>query len=35
MIRIALIGEIGSGKTFAAKMFKYPMFNADKEVKNI
>tara|TARA_B100000073_G_C23461773_1_gene463698 strand:- start:206 stop:442 length:237 start_codon:yes stop_codon:yes gene_type:complete len=35
MIRIALVGEIASGKTFVAKCFKYPMFNADKEVKKI
>ena len=35
MIRIALVGEIASGKTFAAKCFKYPVFNADKEVKKI
>ena len=35
MIRIALVGEIASGKTFAAKCFKYPFFNADKEVKKI
>lgn len=35
MIRIALVGEIASGKTFAATCFKYPIFNADKEVKKI
>ena len=35
MIRIALIGEIGSGKTFVSKYFKYPLFNADKEVIKI
>ena len=33
MIRIALIGDIGSGKTFVSKCFNYPMFNADDEVK--
>ena len=35
MIRIALIGEIGSGKTFVSKCFKYPLFNADDEVNKI
>ena len=35
MIRIALLGEIGSGKTFISKYFKYPLFNADKEVLKI
>ena len=32
MIRIALVGSIGSGKTFIAKLFGYPVFNADLEV---
>ena len=35
MIRAAVIGSIGSGKTFVAKLFKCPVFNADKEVKII
>ena len=35
MIRIALVGEIASGKTFVAKCFSYPVFNADEEVKKI
>ena len=35
MIRIGLIGEIGSGKSFVAKQFGYPVFNADKEVRQI
>jgi len=35
MIRIAIVGEIGSGKTFVSKFFKYPLFNADKEVTKI
>ncbi len=35
MIRIGLIGSIGSGKSFIAKLFKYPVFNADNEVKFI
>tara|TARA_B100000886_G_C20193678_1_gene395386 strand:+ start:67 stop:654 length:588 start_codon:yes stop_codon:yes gene_type:complete len=35
MIRAAVIGSIGSGKTFVAKLFKCPVFNADEEVKII
>ena len=35
MIRAAVIGGIGSGKTFVAKLFKCPVFNADDEVKII
>tara|TARA_A100001234_G_scaffold205820_1_gene201781 strand:+ start:789 stop:1355 length:567 start_codon:yes stop_codon:yes gene_type:complete len=35
MIRIGLVGKIGSGKTFVGKLFKFPIFNADEEVKNI
>ncbi len=35
MIRAAVIGSIGSGKTFVAKLFKCPVFNADHEVKII
>ena len=33
MIRIGVIGGIGSGKTFISKLFKSPVFNADKEVE--
>ena len=32
MIRIALVGDIGSGKSFVANNFNYPVFNADIEV---
>ena len=32
MIRIGIIGDIGSGKTFVANNFGYPVFNADFEV---
>ena len=32
MIKIAIVGEIGSGKTFISKLFGYPVFNADNEV---
>ncbi len=35
MIRIAVVGEIGSGKTYVAKQFGFPVFNADKEVSKI
>ena len=35
MIRIGIIGSIGSGKSFIAKLFKFPVFNADNEVKSI
>ena len=35
MIRAAVIGGIGSGKTFVANLFKCPVFNADDEVKII
>ena len=32
MIRIGILGDIGSGKSFVAKNFGFPVFNADKEV---
>ena len=32
MIRIAVLGDIGSGKSHVAKQFGYPVFNADSEV---
>ena len=35
MIKIALVGSIGSGKSFISKLFGYPVFNADKEVNYI
>ena len=31
-IKIGILGDIGSGKSFIAKNFGYPIFNADKEV---
>ena len=33
MIRVGIIGEIGSGKSFVAKLFNSPVFNADREVE--
>ena len=33
MIRIGVIGGIGSGKSFISKLFKSPVFNADREVE--
>ena len=33
MIKIAIIGDIGSGKSFVSKQFLCPVFDADKEVK--
>ncbi len=35
MIRIGVVGNIGSGKTFVANNFGHPVFNADFEVANI
>jgi len=35
MIRFALVGDIGSGKSHIAKLFGYPVFNADHEVSKL
>jgi len=35
MIKIGILGDIGSGKSFIAKQFGYPVFNADNEVRKI
>ena len=35
MIRIAVVGDIGSGKSYIANLFGYPVFNADLEVAEI
>ena len=32
MIKIGILGGIGSGKSYVAKNFGYPVFNADYEV---
>jgi len=35
MIRIGIVGDIGSGKSYVAKQFGFPIFNADFEVNKI
>ena len=35
MVRIGILGDIGSGKTFVANNFGYPVFNADHEVSKL
>ncbi len=35
MIKIGIVGDIGSGKSFIARQFGCPVFDADKEVSNI
>ena len=35
MIKIGILGSIGSGKSYVAKNFGYPVFNADLEVSNL
>ena len=35
MIRIAVVGDIGSGKSHVARQFGYPVFNADIEVTKL
>ena len=35
MIRLAVVGDIGSGKSYVAKQFGYPVFNADAEVARL
>ena len=35
MIRIAVVGDIGSGKSHIAKQFGFPVFNADVEVATL
>ena len=35
MIRIGILGDIGSGKSYIAKKFGYPVFNADIEVAKL
>ena len=35
MKRIGILGDIGSGKSYVAKTFGYPVFNADYEVSKL
>ena len=35
MIRLAVVGDIGSGKSYVAKQFGYPVFCADTEVAKL
>ena len=35
MIRIGILGNVGSGKSYVAKNFGYPVFNADLEVSKL
>jgi dephospho-CoA kinase len=35
MIKIGIVGDIGSGKSYIAKQFGYPVFNADHEVAKL
>ena len=35
MIKIGILGEIGSGKSYVAQKFGYPVFNADYEVAKL
>ena len=35
MTKIGILGDIGSGKSYVAKLFGYPVFNADVEVSKL
>ena len=35
MIKIGILGDIGSGKSYVAQNFGYPVFNADYEVAKL
>ena len=35
MIKIGILGDIGSGKSYVASNFGYPVFNADIEVSKL
>ncbi|MBK72458.1 MAG: dephospho-CoA kinase [Verrucomicrobiales bacterium] len=35
MIKISLVGDIGSGKTYISRLFRAPCFSADIEVKKL
>ena len=34
-MRIGILGDIGSGKSYVARNFGYPVFNADHEVAQL
>ena len=35
MIKIGILGDIGSGKSYVARSFGYPVFDADREVSKL
>ena len=35
MIKIGILGDIGSGKSYVARSFGYPVFDADEEVNKL
>ena len=35
MIKIGILGDIGSGKSYTAQNFGYPVFDADREVAKL
>jgi dephospho-CoA kinase len=35
MIRIGILGDMGTGKSYVAQNFGYPVFNADNEVAKL
>ena len=35
MIRIGILGDIGSGKSYVSRKFGYPVFDADNEVNKL
>ena len=35
MIRVGILGDIGSGKSYIANQFGHPVFNADHEVSKL
>ena len=35
MIKIGILGDIGSGKSYVASKFGFPVFNADHEVSKL
>ena len=35
MIKIGILGDIGSGKSYVAQSFGYPVFDADYEVAKL